>query len=105
MTDKTRSDGLAGRPGRGLIVALSVGLYLILTIVMFVRIRAANDHHFFFALDDPYIHLALAKSIGQGFYGINPGDPASPSSSILWPLLLVPFAAKSWGPIAALVLN
>ena len=105
MTDKTRVDGLAGRPRRGLLVALSVSLYLILTVVMFVRIRAANDHHFFFALDDPYIHLALAKSIGQGFYGINAGEPASPSSSILWPLLLVPFAAKSWGPIAALVLN
>ncbi len=72
---------------------------------MFVRIRAANDHHFFFALDDPYIHLALAKSIGQGFYGINAREAASPSSSILWPLLLVPFADTTWGPIAALVLN
>ncbi len=72
---------------------------------MFVRVRAANDHHFFFALDDPYIHLALAKSIRHGHYGINTGEPASPSSSILWPLLLVPFAGKDWAPMWALALN
>lgn len=105
MTDKPRVNGPAGRPGRGRLVALSVAFYLALSALMFVRIRYANDHHFFFALDDPYIHLALAKSIGHGFYGINLGEPASPSSSIVWPLLLVPFAAKSWGALAALALN
>jgi hypothetical protein len=105
MTGKPSGNGLVGRPGRGRLVAFSVIFYLMLSTLMFIRVRAANDHHFFFALDDPYIHLALAKSIGQGFYGINPGEPASPSSSILWPLLLIPFAAKSWGPIAALALN
>src|SRR5262249_14612423 len=48
--------------------------------------------HFTYTLDDPYIHLALARNIAFGGYGINPGEPAAPSSSILWPFLLAPFA-------------
>lgn len=86
-------------------MALCAAVYVVLFVVMFVRIRAANDHHFFFALDDPYIHLALAKAIRHGHYGINASEAASPSSSIVWPLLLVPFAATSLGPIWALALN
>ena len=90
---------------RGWLVALPVIFYIALCAVMFVRIRAANDHQFFFALDDPYIHLALANSIRHGHYGINAAESASPSSSILWPLLLVPFAGKEWAPMWALALN
>lgn len=41
-----------------------------------------------YTLDDPYIHLAVAESITKGGYGINPGEYASPSSSILYPFLL-----------------
>ena len=59
----------------------------------------------FFTLDDPYIHLALAERIAHGEYGINPGEPASPSSSILYPFLLVPFAALGIGEWGALFLN
>ncbi|MEY4763966.1 MAG: hypothetical protein RI907_639 [Pseudomonadota bacterium] len=53
-----------------------------------------------YSLDDPYIHLALARSIQQGGYGINPGEWASPSSSPLWPWLLavVPVGAMAWAP-------
>lgn len=48
--------------------------------------------HFTYTLDDPYIHLALARNILLGNYGINVSEPSAPSSSILWPFLLVPFA-------------
>lgn len=41
-----------------------------------------------YTLDDAYIHLALAERIGQGTYGINPGEFAAPASSVLWPLVL-----------------
>lgn len=51
---------------------------------------------FIYTLDDPYIHLALARNLLAGTYGINPGELAAPSSSILWPFLLAPFA---WLPI------
>ncbi|MCA0041899.1 hypothetical protein [Celeribacter litoreus] len=56
----------------------------------------------FYALDDPYIHLALAENLLHGHYGINPGEVASPSSSILYPFLLALFGA---GPYAPLILN
>jgi hypothetical protein len=48
-----------------------------------------------YTLDDPYIHLALARRILGGHYGINVGEWSSPSSSILWPFMLAPFAALS----------
>ncbi len=47
---------------------------------------------FEYPLDDVYIHLAMAEGIAGGTYGINPGEPASAASSILYPLLLTPFA-------------
>ena len=52
-----------------------------------------NDGNFVYALDDPYIHLDLARQIATtGLYGVNPGEYAAPSSSIIWPFLLAPFA-------------
>jgi hypothetical protein len=54
-------------------------------------LAAAGAGVFEYPLDDVYIHLAMAEGIRQGTYGINPGEAASASSSILFPLLLVPF--------------
>jgi hypothetical protein len=105
MADNTGVDVAAQRVTNRRLTAFAVVLYLALCAVMFLRIRHANDHQFFFALDDPYIHLALAKGIAHGHFGINGGEPSSPSSSILWPLLLTPFAATSRGPLWALMLN
>lgn len=45
-----------------------------------------------YTLDDPYIHLELAKNIMLGNYGININEFSAPSSSILWPFLLAPFS-------------
>jgi hypothetical protein len=50
--------------------------------------------NFTYTLDDPYIHLALARNIWHGHYGINASEFSAPSSSILWPFLLAPFAAS-----------
>lgn len=44
------------------------------------------------AVDDGYVHLALAQQLRAGGWGLA-GDPvAAGSSSILWPWLLAPFA-------------
>lgn len=59
----------------------------------------------FYLLDDPYIHLSLAENLLSGHYGINAGENASPSSSILYPFLLTPLLAIGIGDFAALVLN
>lgn len=72
------------------VLALNVALVL-----------ALNGGQFSYALDDPYIHLALAEHLAQFQYGINPGEHAAPSSSILWPVLLVPLAGTplhEWVP-------
>lgn len=71
--------------------ALLIGL---LALLQFVLAAAANNGTFVYALDDAYIHLDLADQIWRyGHYGLNPHHFAAPSSSILWPLLLAPFAA------------
>ena len=43
---------------------------------------------FEYPLDDVYIHLAMAEGIVAGGYGVNPGEPASAASSVLYPVLL-----------------
>ncbi|MCB2130775.1 MAG: hypothetical protein KDE03_17350 [Rhodobacteraceae bacterium] len=54
-------------------------------------LAAAGAGVFEYPLDDVYIHLAMAEGISRGTYGINPGEAASASSSILFPFLLLPF--------------
>lgn len=57
-----------------------------------VAILALTRGQFTYSLDDAYIHLALAEQVRAGHYGISDGVPSSPSSSILWPFLLAPWA-------------
>lgn len=51
------------------------------------------------AVDDGYVHLALAQNLRLGGWGLA-GDPtAAGSSSILWPWLLAPFADGGSGGV------
>ena len=83
------------------IIAPLCFVFLVLGIQIAV-ILIRNDGIFSYILDDAYIHMALAEQIANGHYGINAGEYASPSSSILWPFLLAPFAHTSffeWVPL------
>jgi hypothetical protein len=80
-------------------------LYLAAVLALLPTILHRDDGVFTYSLDDPYIHLALAENLAHGHYGINPGEAASPSSSILWPLLLAPFAGNAWGMFVPLAWN
>lgn len=64
-----------------------------------------NDGKFVYSLDDPYIHLALARHIAAFHYGINPGEAAAPASSILYPFLLGLFVPLGIDEFAPLILN
>lgn len=48
----------------------------------------SSGGYLIYTLDDPYIHLAVAENILKGGYGINAGEYAAPSSSILYPFIL-----------------
>lgn len=56
---------------------------------------------FVYTLDDPYIHLALAKQIHALRYGINPMEGSALPFSNLWPLLLaiVPQPLMEFAPL------
>ena len=84
---------------------LPIFVFVIACLTIILMILVQNDGHFVYLLDDPYIHLALAKNIWHGHYGLNPAEYAAPSSSILWPLLLAPFAALPFGDLAPLLIN
>ncbi len=80
----------------------------VLTIVVAVElyfVLAMNAGMFVYALDDAYIHLSLAQNIARGEYGINAGEFSSPSSSILWPFLLAPFASLSGFYLVPFIVN
>jgi hypothetical protein len=98
-----RADRIPNEPSRILmknfarsLAIACAALYLLLVIVVFFAIRRTTGGHFVYSMDDPYIHLALAENIARGHYGINASEASSPSSSLLWPLLLVPFAERAW---------
>ncbi|HLN25574.1 MAG TPA: hypothetical protein VK558_16490 [Patescibacteria group bacterium] len=77
-------------------------LVLAAAAAVLAAILALNHGVFTYSLDDPYIHLALSERLRLGHYGINPGEAAAPSSSVLWPLLLAPLAGTAlhmWLPL------
>jgi hypothetical protein len=82
-----------------------VAVYLVVVVGVFAGILHANGGHFVYSLDDPYIHLALAENIAHGHYGINASEPSSPSSTLLWPLMVVPLAGTAWHEFVPLFWN
>lgn len=69
------------------------------------QILGQTGGELFYTLDDPYIHLSLAENILRGHYGINPGEVASPSSSILYPFLVAGGLGLGLGNFTPFVLN
>jgi hypothetical protein len=77
----------------------------IILVGLFLIILKLNSGTFIYTLDDPYIHLALSDQIRHGNYGVNAGLHAAPSSSILFPFLLVPAGGTFLHPYLPLILN
>jgi hypothetical protein len=78
---------------------------LVLFAAEFVATIALTDGHFYYSLDDPYIHLAVSEQIRALSYGLNPGELSTPSSSLLWPILLAVTAGTPIHESTPLVLN
>lgn len=75
--------------------AIPLGFLAVAFVSLLIAILLWTGGALNYSLDDPYIHLALAEEIARGNYGVNPGSFSAPSSSILWPFLLVPLARLS----------
>lgn len=105
MPLQANPDHFAERALRRRFAAVAVGCYLIVCLAVYVAVLRYNHGTFTFYTDDPYIHLALAQQIIHGHYGINVGEAASPSSSILWPFLIAPLTLLGAPEYGVLVLN
>jgi hypothetical protein len=90
------------RTGIGPLLAVMLGITLPSLVAVFTVI-AANGGEFSYGMDGPYIHMAMADQIRQGNYGLNPGEPASPSSSILYPFLLALLTPLPFGAATSLI--
>ncbi len=70
-----------------------------------IAILILNNGRFIYTLDDAYIHLSVSEQIWHGNYGVNDGEFAAPSSSILFPFLLAIGAPSVFHEYLPLVLN
>lgn len=66
-------------------------VFLVAVAIQLVRVLDMCGGTFVYALDDAEIHMAVAREIASGHYGLGPDTITTPASSILWPLLLAPF--------------
>jgi hypothetical protein len=73
-------------------VAIATLVFLAPVIAILMAALMIAKGNFAYTLDDPYIHLVLARNILSGQYGINSIEYSAPSSSVIWPLILAPFS-------------
>ncbi len=81
--------------------------FLLLGLLLYPSVQAyqANAGHFVYVLDDPYIHLAIAKNVHvTGVWGISAGVFSSASSSPLWTMLLILLGGGVFWPFVLNVL-
>jgi hypothetical protein len=81
-----------------------LGGVLAVALLLLLGILLRNGGQFAYILDAPYTHLTLAQNILQGTYGLNLGEPSSPSSSILYPFLLAALSLLHLGQYPALLI-
>jgi hypothetical protein len=69
---------------------LALSIFAATTAILWHLSLSKNGGHFVYTLDDPYIHMAIAKNVVQhGVWGVTPYRFSSSSSSPLWTLILV----------------
>jgi hypothetical protein len=67
----------------------ALGILWITAALLLIPSLVLNGGHLIYALDDSYIHMAIAKNIAQhGVWGVTRYEFTSSSSSLLWTLLL-----------------
>jgi len=70
------------------VIIATLVLWLVVVILLLISLKQ-NQGHLVYALDDSYIHMAMAKNVAQnGTWGVTRHSFSSSSSSLLWTLLL-----------------
>lgn len=85
-------------------LTISLAVFFALVAVWLAMCVVRCEGNLVYALDDAYIHLAIAKNLAaHGTWGIAPGEFSSCASSIAWPLLLAGafsvLGAQVWVPL------
>jgi len=71
-------------------ILLALSIFTVTTIILWNLCQHKNGGQFVYTLDDPYIHMAIAKNVVRhGVWGVTPYQYSSSSSSPLWTLGLV----------------
>lgn len=109
-SERTRLEAILPALGAGAVFAVALATLLRASL-------ARNGGEFAYVLDDPYIHMAIARTLARhGVWGVTPEGFAAASSSPLWTLLLagafgvfgvrelIPFALNALCAIGLLVL-
>ncbi len=75
--------------------------------ILLIRVMAVSGGQIVYGLDDPYIHMAMAKNLaGHGVWGVTSYEFSSSSSSPLWTMLLaVVYFVTGVHEITPLILN
>lgn len=69
--------------------AVTLAIFLGVNLYLYTKILNATSGEFTYGLDDPYIHLSMAKNLAlHGVWGISEQNATSSSSSPLWTLIL-----------------
>ncbi len=100
-----REEGARDRWGKYGSAPLAVVVFAIAAAAELYATLAATGGAFCYSVDDAYIHLALAERIAHGTYGLNLHEFSAPSSSILWPFLLLLGVGTPWHPYLPLIFN
>ncbi len=106
--DDTGQQPETGRSSTRAFVAWGVGGYLVVTGVLVVASLVTTGGTFVYLIDDPAIHLSMARTLAEsGTWGVVPGEFQSASSAPLWTLALsLVYRVAPWGAYyAPVVLN
>lgn len=92
------------------LAALLLPIALYGTLLVLLTNRLAHDQGPVYALDDVYIHMAMAKNLAlHGVWGVTPWETTNASSSPLWVALLAAgfalFGANPWLPLVLATLS
>ena len=87
------------------LVIVAAVVLLIIAVQLALSLKR-NQGHFVYALDDAYIHMAIARNLARyGVWGVTRYEFSSSTSSLLWTLILAAIYLFTSSPYVPLILN